>query len=944
MLFFSPSDVLGAGAGAGADPGIESLGGASRFSASEEARDEEDVPEDAPPRWRRATAASLRMAARRRLAPARVMVALAAELGAPPLPGSSPSGGASRSARTSAATAASGSDSDVSRNVATAPPAPSRAAKPSSSTSSSKGNASSADSAANAATSLRGPSGSSPGTAARAASPGTARGMPRCPAASPGTLSGDDPSAAHRGLVPYANGPPGPRMANVPENSWKEPRPERDDDGDDHDARRETLAPKFDGVRSTRQGVVAPGLPLGTVKPRKRQGGESALSALSAPDAARAASACAGDASEAASRPRRPPPPPRLPLPLPNAKGSVPIPGTATPGDDASREASAERNPPPEEPRPEEAPAGEADRNPSASAKPKIGAGPETGADAGARGESGGLDDEEGVAGPSPLAPLAGVPWKGECDPFTKDEGTPTSFPVPVPSTEDPIRASGSNLAISALSNPGRLESARRAPTFAAGPPAADVASAIPTRLGGGGVSTSSASGRKKNGANRSSFAEPGEVARNCVARAFQLPALRGRAFSFSASFSAAAEARDAYAYASAAAYASPPISSRYAPFAFLPTNGASPIRSAASASASRKNTDASRRPPPGAAAAANAYARYAYDVAFFSSLRGADRLLFGAAPSDDPSPSDEDAWDEDTDDTIPLEETPDMPSDVSDGVVLPEESPPPGSDRGERRARRNGGGFENASSLSPSSRLPPLTAKATRTVSAPSSVRRSAARRAYRCAGSVRSSACSVRKNTTSCLYAAETDGRLGPDWASGPTGPGPAETSASWRNTHRSTSTFFVSFVSPSASDSRKISSTMRRDGGSGAACAASLRHGRNASARDAHSSVSRLNCGDQTHPMFDRRSGRRARGVRGQSREALAVTKRARLGRSREKKRARSVFHVFSWNETRSRVRFGFLEFLENACPNGIGSRSTRGRTHRFFRSFPAAAVGG
>ena len=99
------------------------------------------------------------------------------------------------------------------------------------------------------------------------------------------------------------------------------------------------------------------------------------------------------------------------------------------------------------------------------------------------------------------------------------------------------------------------------------------------------------------------------------------------------------------------------------------------------------------------------------------------------------------------------------------------------------------------------------------------------------------------------------------------------------------------------------------MRRDRGSGAARAASRRHGRNASARDAHSSVSRLNCGDQTHPMFDRRSGRRARGVRGQSREALAVTKRARLGRSREKKRARSVFHVFSWNETRSRVRFGF-----------------------------------
>ena len=236
------------------------------------------------------------------------------------------------------------------------------------------------------------------------------------------------------------------------------------------------------------------------------------------------------------------------------------------------------------------------------------------------------------------------------------------------------------------------------------------------------------------------------------------------------------------------------------------------------------------------------------------------------------------------------------MPSDVSDGVVLPES--PPGSDRGGRRARRSGGGFENASSLSPSSRLPPLTAKATRTVSAPSSVRRSAARRAYRCAGSVRSSACSVRKNTTSCLYAAETDGRLGPDWASGPTGPGPAETSASWRNTHRSTSTLFVS---PSASDSRKISSTMRRDGGSGAACAASRRHGRNASARDAHSSVSRLNCGDQKHPMFDRRD------VRSVSQERLSRRggdeTRAARSFAREEARALGFSRFFVERNARS-----------------------------------------
>jgi hypothetical protein len=39
-----------------------------------------------------------------------------------------------------------------------------------------------------------------------------------------------------------------------------------------------------------------------------------------------------------------------------------------------------------------------------------------------------------------------------------------------------------------------------------------------------------------------------------------------------------------------------------------------------------------------------------------------------------------------------------------------------------------------------------------------------------------------------------------------------------------------------------------------------------------------------------------GRRARDVRGQSREALAATRRARLGRSREKKRARARFLAF------------------------------------------------
>lgn len=77
-----------------------------------------------------------------------------------------------------------------------------------------------------------------------------------------------------------------------------------------------------------------------------------------------------------------------------------------------------------------------------------------------------------------------------------------------------------------------------------------------------------------------------------------------------------------------------------------------------------------------------------------------------------------------------------------------------------------------------------------------------------------------------------------------------------------------------------------------------------------------------------MFDRRSGRRARDVRGQSREALAATRRARLGRSREKKRARAVFFVerfFVERNALSSVRFGFLE---NAGVRTASARARRG----------------
>ena len=324
----------------------------------------------------------------------------------------------------------------------------------------------------------------------------------------------------------------------------------------------------------------------------------------------RAASACDGDASDAVFL-NDPPALPRLPLPLPNANGSVPTPGMAIPGDDASLEASAERNPPPEE-----ALAGEPERNPwgSDSAKPKIGGGPpptKTGADDGASGESGGLDDEEGVAGPLPNAlpwSFSGInpgPSEPDGDPTdpTKEEGWTIpplegeGDPCPEPKT-----FFGSNRAISALSNPNpRLPPGGGVPAFP------DPASTIPTRLGGVGVSTSSGSGRAPN----PTFAEPGEVARNCVARAFQLPARRTRAPVVFLSPTKKPPGDDAYP-------SEPEPEPPRASCAYASTSvglhalhqRSSPRSSAASASASRKYTDASRRPPPGAAAAAKAYAR----------------------------------------------------------------------------------------------------------------------------------------------------------------------------------------------------------------------------------------------------------------------------------------------------------------------------------------------
>jgi hypothetical protein len=285
----------------------------------------------------------------------------------------------------------------------------------------------------------------------------------------------------------------------------------------------------------------------------------------------------------------------------------------AIPGDDASLEASAERNPPLEA-----EPAGEPERNPwgSDSAKPKIGGGPpptKTGADDGASGESGGLDDEEGVAGPLANA----LPWSfsgtdpgpsnpdGDPTDPTKDEGW-TIPPLEGEEDECPPEPStffGSNRAISALSNPNP-----RLPPGGGVPASPDPASTIPTRLGGGGVSTSSGSARAAN----PTFAEPGEVARNCVARAFQLPARRGNALVVFLSPTKKPPGDDAYPSEpepepprASCAYASTSVGLHA-----LHVSRMSPRSSAASASASRKYTDASRRPPPGAAAAAKAYVR----------------------------------------------------------------------------------------------------------------------------------------------------------------------------------------------------------------------------------------------------------------------------------------------------------------------------------------------
>ena len=420
------------------------------------------------------------------------------------------------------------------------------------------------------------------------------------------------------------------------------------------------------------------------------------------------------------------------------------------------------------------------------------------------------------------------------------------------PETSTPTR-SGSNRANSALSNP-------RLPPDGGVPPApAPPASTIPTRLGGGGVSTSSVSGRAAN----PFLTEPGEVARNCVARAFQLPARRGRFCSAATFLSSRFSPETEHPPGDAPAFSSDPETDRDGTETRLrpshdkeasrkhvegssscarsprAPNGASPRSSARSASASRKYTDASRRPPPGAAAAANAYVSYASDDDNKAcSVRGRlGRLLREAASLSSakvaPEPSDEDEWKISDDDArVPLEETPDMPSEaeVSDETVVPESREIGGALCFSRRvplcARSSGGGFQTSIlSFRPASRLSPRIAKATAklaflaradSTSSTSSRRRSAARRAYLCAGSARSSACSVRKNTTSCLYAAETESAFSGDLTSDPPPDPKPSGSGSWRNTHRSTKT--LRFSPSASSDSMKISSTMRRERGRG------------------------------------------------------------------------------------------------------------------------------
>ena len=667
-----------------------------------------------------------------------------------------PSGGASRSARTSAATAASGStrtfrgtsrrhrrrrrgrravllDVQLER--------PTRA---------------SADSAATPPPASAGRAGGLARGRRRARRPltWTARGCRAGPAASPGTRAATTPAprTGDSSRTRTAAACDGERSRLLERPATGERRRRRRPRRAAGNARAEV---RWRSIQ--RPGVVAPGLPLGTVKPRKRQGGESALSALSAPDAARV--------QRVRGRRERSRPLPGACLRLRGSRfrsrtrrGASPSPGRPPPGTTrAARRARREtrrRRSPGRKRRPRARRTG-----PSASAKPKIGAGPETGA----------TPAPEARAAASTTRKASRVPPRSRRSRACRGKVNATHSRR----TREHRRASRSRSRRrktrlwrpgsvrhprAEQSGPARIGATRAG--VSAGPPAADVASAIPTRLGGGGCPRRPPPAERKR-------REPKLLRRagrgGQELRRARLPAPRApRArlfFFFFWNFSAAAEARDARTRTRPPPRTRLPRSrhdTRLSPF--YPRTAR--LRYGARRARRRRGRTRTR---PGAPARrgrggervrgdTRTTARFFRSEAPIGSSSGRHRRTIRALRTKTRGTR-----------------IPTIPSRSRRRRTCPATFPTgwswprPAARRrtaGGRRARRSGGGF-GASSLSPSSRHPPLTAKATRTVSAPSSVRRSAARRAYRCAGSVRSSACSVRKNTTSCLYVAETDGR---------------------------------------------------------------------------------------------------------------------------------------------------------------------------------------
>ena len=608
---------------AGADPGIESLGGASRFSASEEARDEEDVPEDAPPRWRRATAASPAWppggawrppGSWSRSPPSRRSAAPGFEPERRRVPqraherrhrGVRVGLGRFAERRDGTAGAVAGGETvllDVQLERQRA----------------------SADSAANAAASLRGPSGSSPGRRRARRPQGTARGCRGVPRHPPGRFLATTP-APHRDSSRTRTGRRGRGWRTLP----KTPGKNRD--------RRETTTATTTtrgGKRSRRSSMAFDPRARVSSRPGSRSGPSSRGNARAAsprfprfPRRTRRAPPARARATRA--KPPASPAPASAsaaPASAPEREGERPHPRDGHPR--GRRELRGERG---EKPAAGGAPAGRGARG-RGGPNPPLGEAenrrrPGDGRRRRRQRRERRLDDEEGVAGPPRSRRSRACRGKVNATHSRRTrEHRRAPGPGPVDGRPDP-RGFESRHLRAEQSGPARI-GATRAGVRGGSPRRTSRAR---SRRGGGGVSTSSASGRKKTARTEAPSPSrarwPGTAPRapSSSPRSEGAPFL----FLFCFFFRGGGGARRVRVRVRRRVRASPPISSRYAPFAFLPT--AARLRYGARRARRRRGRTRTR---PGARRPARSRRRTrtrdSATTSRFSSLRGADRLLSG--------------------------------------------------------------------------------------------------------------------------------------------------------------------------------------------------------------------------------------------------------------------------------------------------------------------------